>query len=160
MQKISQHKVLAAGDSFENCCQQVRRFFDLTSLVVYDCIQVIDDECRSGQDGDFFEILGSAEQKNRDRVAALAAELEQTGASTISDLKSLEHGYPSKILHVLSHFLDGFIGIDSFFYSLPDDSHWVSPVRGDDIRANTDQYWLIHIDCYSASPEEAGLLRM
>ena len=100
------------------------------------------------------------EGKNRDRVAALALELEQTGARTIADLKHVEHGYPSKILHVLTHFLDGFIGIDSHFYNLPDDSHWVNKVRADDIRANSSHYWLIHLDCYSATPEEASLLRM
>ena len=160
MHKIAQHKVLAAGDSFESCCRQVRKFFDLTSLVMYDCIQVIDDHCRSGLDADFFEMLNSAEQKNREKVAELTVELQQTGAETIADLKTLEHGYPSKILHVLSHFLDGFIGIDSFFYNLPDDSHWVPPETGDDLRANRNHYWLIHIDCYSTSPEEAALLRM
>ena len=160
MQQIAQHKVLAAGDSFETCCRQVSRFFDLTSLVKYDTIRVVDDQCRSGGDADFFDLLTRAEQKNRVRVASLAAELEQTGARTVADLKTLEHGYPSKVLHVLTHFLDGFIGIDSFFYNLPDDSHWVSRERADHIRANSAHYWLIHIDCYSASPEEASLLRM
>ena len=38
--RIARHRVLAAGDSFAVCSRQVRRFFDLTSLVVYDCLEI------------------------------------------------------------------------------------------------------------------------
>lgn len=160
MIKIAQHKVLVAGDSFESCCNQVRKFFDLTSLVMYDCIEVQDGQCFSGRDNDFFTVLAEAEQKNRESVRSLVKELQQTGASDILDLEQLEHGYPSKVLHVLSHFLDGFVGIDSSFYNLIDDSHWLPDHTVEEIRKNRVPYWLIHIDCYSATPEEASLLRM
>lgn len=160
MEKIAQHKVLVAGESFANCCDQVHRFFDLTSLVIYDCIQVIDDKCCSGLDADFFETVATAQQKNREMLNTLIEELQQTGAKTIGDLRQLEHGYPSKVLHIISHLLDGFIGIDSHFYNLPADSHWLAEEALAAIREEPDSYWLIHIDCYSASPEEAGLLRM
>lgn len=160
MIKIAQHKVLATGDSFESCSYQVHKFFDLTSLVIYDCIQVIDDNCRCGRDSDFFNCLAEAEQKNRESVSSLLNDLQQTGVKTIEDLSTIELGYPSKVLHVLSHFLDGFIGIDSSFYNLIDDSHWVPETTREDIQDNLDKFWLIHIDCYSATPEEAGLLRM
>jgi hypothetical protein len=86
--------------------------------------------------------------------------LRQTGVSDILDLEALEHGYPSKLLHMLSHFLDGFVGIDSSFYNLIDDSHWLPEHTAANIRDNGEAYWLIHIDCYSATPEEASLLRM
>lgn len=160
MEKIAQHKVLVAGESFANCCDQVHRFFDLTSLVIYDCIQVIDDKCRSGLDQDFFEMVAAAEQKNRSTLNGLIDDLKQTGANSIDDLRRLEHGYPSKVLHVISHLLDGFIGIDSHFYNLPADSHWLSKAAQQAIRQDPAGFWLIHIDCYSATPGEAGLLRM
>ncbi len=38
----------------------------------------------------------------------------------------MPQGYKSKMLHVITHFLDGFFGIDTFFYNLEEDSHWVS----------------------------------
>jgi len=160
MEKIAQHKVLVAGSSFINCCDQVHRFFNLTSLVIYDCIQVIDVKCRNGLDEDFSAELTAAEDKNRDTVNALIGELQQTGARTIDDLRQLEHGYPSKILHLISHLLDGFIGIDSHFYNLPADSHWLEEDTAKAIETDPGSYWLIHIDCYSATPEEAGILRM
>ncbi|WP_163339663.1 hypothetical protein [Desulfopila sp. IMCC35008] len=160
MIKIAEHKILVTGISFESCCNQVRKFFDLTSLVLYDCIEVLDKQCCSGQDDEFFTALADAEQRNRKSVNSLVKELQQTGAATILDLENLEHGYPSKVLHLLSHFLDGFIGIDSSFYNLIDDSHWLPEHTAADIRTNRARYWLIHIDCYSATPEEASLLRM
>jgi hypothetical protein len=160
MKKIAQHKLLVAGESFDNCCRQVRKFFDLTSLVIYDCIQVIDEKCRSGLDADFFDAIAAAESKNRETVNTLVDELQQTGTRTISDLRRLEHGYPSKVLHVITHFLDGFIGIDSHFYNLLDDSHWLPTGTLETITSHKGDYWLIHIDCYSATPEEAGLLHM
>jgi len=160
MEKIAQHKVLVAGNSFDNCCDQVHRFFDLTSLVMYDCVQVIGEFCRSGLDADFFEAVAAAEQKNREMLDTLIEDLQQTGARTIHDLRRLEHGYPSKVLHIIAHLLDGFVGIDSYFYNLPADSHWLGADERGAIRENPGSYWLIHIDCYSASPEEAGLLRM
>lgn len=160
MQKIAQHKVLVAGDSFHHCCDQVHRFFDLTSLVIYDCIQVIDEKCRSGLDADFFEVVAAAEQRNRQTVDTLITELLQTGVSAISDLRRLEHGYPSKVLHIISHLLDGFIGIDSHFYNLPADSHWLGTDELKAVKAHPGGFWLIHIDCYSATPAEAALLRM
>ena len=160
MEKIAQHKVLVAGESFPNCCDQVHRFFNLTSLVIYDCIQVIDEKCVNGLDAGFFAAVTVAEDKNHTTVNTLIEELQQTGATTISDLRHLKHGYPSKVLHVISHLLDGFIGIDSHFYNLPADSHWLTEEDSAAITNDPAGYWLIHIDCYSATPEEAGILRM
>ena len=158
MERIAQHKVLVKGDSFAVCCQQVRRFFDLTSLVMYDCVEVVEAQSSSALDVNFPAIIQAAEQKNRASVAALIAELEQTGVEKIADLQQLAHGYPSKVLHVLSHLLDGFIGIDSYFYNLIDDSHWLGTTTPKAISAAPEKFWLIHIDCFSASPKEASLL--
>lgn len=159
MKRISRHKVLLAGDSFDHCSSQVHRFFDLTSLVIYDCIEARPEQSCSGLDAGFIDRIGDAESRNRRQVRELIAELEKTGIRTTADLHAIEQGYVSKTLHILSHFLDGFIGIDSYFYNLLDDSHWLPPRTAAAILATPHRYWLIHIDCYSATPEEAGLLR-
>lgn len=160
MERIAQHKILVAGDSFEQCCFRVRRFFDLTSLVIYDCIQVIDELCRQGLDADFFPELTKAEQKNLLTINALIDELESAGINRIGDLRSKDPGYRSKVFHVLAHMIDGFIGIDSYFYNLESDSHRLSDTERRQLRATPEKYWLIHIDCFSELPEEAGVLHM
>ena len=158
MKRLSQHKILLSGDSFEHCCDQLHKFFDLTSLVIYDCIEARREHSCSGLDAAFFTHIASAENRNRSMVEDLIAELEKTGIETTADLAHIAQGYVSKILHILSHFLDGFIGIDSYFYNLLDDSHWLPAQTSQLIQENPARYWLVHIDCYSATPEEAGLL--
>ncbi len=158
MERLSQHKVLLAGESFEHCCDQLHRFFDLTSLVIYDCIETRKEHSFSGLDGTFFTRIAAAEKRNRKMIADLLAELEKAGIEKTGDLRHIPQGYLSKTLHILSHFLDGFIGIDSYFYNILDDSHWLPPQTLRAIQENPAHYWLIHIDCYSATPEEAGLL--
>jgi hypothetical protein len=158
MTQISQHKVLLAGDSFEHCSDQVHKFFDLTSLVIYDCIEAIESKSCSGLDTAFFDQIFEAETLNRLAVQGLIDELVGADILKTEDLRNVEQGYLSKTLHILSHFLDGFIGIDSYFYNLLDDSHWLPPTTAKIIRQNPGHYWLVHIDCFATTAAEAGLL--
>lgn len=160
MKRLSQHKVLLAGESFEHCCNQLHRFFDLTSLVIYDCIETRKEHSFSGIDAEFFTHITAAENRNRRMIKDLIAELERSGIQNTADLQHIAQGYVSKTLHILSHFLDGFIGIDSYFYNMLDDSHWLPAQTLQSIHTNPGHYWLIHIDCYSATPTEAGLLHL
>ena len=54
---------------------------------------------------------------------------------------------------------DGFIGIDSYFYNLIDDSHWLPQATAKAIQKDPNHYWLLHIDCFATTAEEACLLR-
>jgi hypothetical protein len=158
MNQISQHKMLLAGDSFNHCSEQVHKFFDLTSLVIYDCIEVIESKSFSGLDGAFFDLLVKAETRNRQTMQELIDELVKAKIRKTVDFQLIEQGYLSKTLHILSHFLDGFIGIDSYFYNTLDDSHWLPPTTAKAIRKHPHHYWLLHIDCFATTAEEASLL--
>jgi hypothetical protein len=160
MNRISQHKVLVAGDSFDHCSDQVHRFFDLTSLVIYDCIEAIGSKSFSGLDATFIDRIVEAELRNHQTVQNLIDELVKANVREIIDLQNIEQGYLSKTLHILSHFLDGFIGIDSYFYNLLDDSHWLPKTTAKAIQDNPRHYWLLHLDCYATTAEEAGLLHL
>ena len=160
MQKISRHTLLVIGDSYDHCLDQVVRFFNQTTLVTYDHIEPIRQRCICGSDKDFTTSLQQALQENNRIVAKLIQDLEACGSRHIDDLFHITQGYQSKTLHILSHFLDGFVGIDSYFYNLLEDSHRVSAHLTDDIQQNPAKYWLIHIDCFSTTPEEANLLHL
>jgi len=150
--------MLLAGDSFDHCSEQVHKFFDLTSLVIYDCIEAIESKSFSGLDAAFIDRIMQAEAHNRQMVQNLTNELIKADVHGTTDLQRIDQGYVSKTLHLLTHFLDGFIGIDSYFYNLLDDSHWLLPATAQTIRRNPGHYWLLHIDGYAATAEEAGLL--
>lgn len=160
MKRLAEHKILVAGTSFEHCRDQVERFFALTSLVIYDCIEARREFSWCGLDATFFTEIDAAESRNRAMVASLIAELEKLAGKNLSALQGLPQGYASKTLHILSHFLDGFIGIDSYFYNLLDDSHWLPAATRQRITLHPGQFWLLHLDCFSATPEEAGILRL
>lgn len=151
--------MLLAGDSFDHCNDQVHKFFDLTSLVIYDCIETIETQSFSGADAAFFDLILKAENQNRLAAKGLIDELVKANIQKIVDLQDIEQGYLSKTLHILSHFLDGFIGIDSYFYNLLDDSHWLPPATAKILHENPNHYWLLHVDGYATTAEEAGLLR-
>jgi len=153
-----QNNILVAGDSFAHCDQQVQKFFDLTTLVMYDYIKIRKHTSVSGSDSRFFEILDQAQQKNREFAQKLITEISQTGIKTTEDIINIDQGYLSKTFHLLSHILDGFIGIDSHFYNLLDDSHWLSQETRKLIENNPEHYWLLHVDGFTASPAEASLL--
>ena len=71
--------------------------------------------------------------------------LREEGIDTLEQLLDLEQGYETKILHTLTHMLDGFIGIDSFFYNLIEDSHTVSRTLKNTISEFPNEHWLVPV---------------
>jgi hypothetical protein len=158
MIRIAQHKVLVHGETFEHSLNHVNRYFDSTTLVVYDRIEPRHEQSLSALDASFFKELRAAEAKNRATLEGLLDNLRENGIVTMEDVGTMEQGYVSKIFHILSHFVDGFIGIDSYFYNLLDDSHWLPGNTAVSIEQSPESFWLIHLDCYAEIPGEAGLL--
>jgi hypothetical protein len=158
MKKIAHHLILVTGKSYKSCRKQVENYFARTELVRYDRIEIDDEASLAGSHQNFEECLNQAIAKNRKILERLIKDLEDTGVKTTSDLLKLNQGYPSKVLHIATHFLDGFIGIDSVFYTLIDDSHWMSVQTQQAIADAPDVFWLIPVDAFSETPEKASLI--
>lgn len=158
MQPLSSHNVLVSAPDYQNGRKQVETFFANTLLVRYDKIDVNAEKSHCATDNGFIDALENCLIANNDTLEKFINEFAKTGFKSIRDLKSVEHGYPSKLLHIITHFLDGFIGIDTVFYNLIDDSHWLPENTRQAIRENPDHYWLIHLDGYSATPEKVSLV--
>ncbi len=159
MKHIASHRILVSGESFAACKKQVADFFDRTLLVRYDQVTIKDEACTPGVSPSFLQQIEKGIEENRAIISKLINDLEATGMKSTTDLLQLEHGYPSKVLHIITHFLDGFIGIDTVFYNLVDDSHWMLEKTLRDITTTPDHFWLIHLDGYSATPDTAGLIQ-
>ena len=158
MELLARHVVLTEGESFEACRTHVMNFFESTSLVRYDNIVLYDQ--LSGSAPEFAEALDNGLDKNRQTLKKFIDELGATGFKERSDLMDLSQGYHSKILHIIAHFQDGFIGIDSDFYNLVEDSHWLSDETRVQIDKEADRFKLLFLKCYSLTPREAALLHM
>ncbi len=160
MIKISSHQILAQAESLSSCREAVLRFFKETSLVRYDHVELIDNQLVSADNSEFPASLDRAISKNHQTVKKLLKDLQNAGVHEVEDLKSLPQGYPSKTLHILTHFLDGFIGIDSAFYNLIEDSHWVSEDLKKTMAESPEHYFLLTLEGYSCTPHQVALLHM
>jgi hypothetical protein len=156
------HELLVYGRNFVAAEQQALRFFARNILVRYEEVQVLAAASCSGRDPAFRGRLAAGMAENRQRAAGLLAELQETGLSSLAQFRELPQGYESKLLHTLAHLLDGFFGIDSFFYNLLDDSHWVPEKRDRQIEINPDDYWLLRVAVRTGNSGEsfAGLRRL
>ena len=159
MELLARHMVLSEGESPETCRTQVINYFERTSLVHYDTI-VIDEDILCGSDPTFGQQLDLGLKRNRQTLDKFIEELGATGFEKRDDLMGLNQGYQSKILHIIAHFVDGFIGIDSVFYNLVDDSHWLSAATKKQIDREPKRFNLLFLKCYSMTPKEASLLHM
>ncbi len=159
MELLARHMVLSEGESPETCRTQVINYFERTSLVHYDTI-VIDEDILCGSDPKFGQQLDLGLKRNRQTLDKFIEELGATGFEKRDDLMGLNQGYQSKILHIIAHFVDGFIGIDSVFYNLVDDSHWLSAATKKQIDREPERFNLLFLKCYSMTPKEASLLHM
>jgi hypothetical protein len=151
------HDILLAGSNFESCSKRVNHFFDRTMLIRYDKVLVLENESISGAEKEFRARLQEGLAANHQVVGELLGNLKDEGFVTLEDIQDLEKGYLSKILHTIAHLQDGFIGIDSCFYNLEEDSHGISPDLQQQITAGPDNYWILKVKGLIASAGEDSL---
>jgi hypothetical protein len=137
--------VLVASEDFVSCRHRVSRFFDRTMLIRFDEVRVDEKESINAADQAFWPRLDEGVSANRKIVGELVASMQEEGVATFEDLQKLEQGYLTKILHTIAHLLDGFIGIDSRFYSLEEDSHAISKALRRQITAEPQQFWIVRV---------------
>jgi hypothetical protein len=122
----SEHIFLVEAESHEQALSQVVKFLSSYQLVRYDRFEVKREGIISVQDERFWEVLEKGLQKNYEILQGFIGELKSEGYQLVDDLRSLPQGYLSKLVHLIAHFVDGFFSVDSYFYNLIEDSHFLS----------------------------------
>ena len=158
MKKIADHCILVHAESYSSACQQVRYYFKKTSLVLYDYVKISKERSMSAGNRGFKQELEGRLETNREIIHGLIEELGAGGVTRIAELRDISQGYLSKTLHLLTHFVDGFISVDSAFYSLIDDSHKVSYQTHERMKKEPDHYWIVYISGYAESQDRGSLL--
>ncbi|HDO30421.1 MAG TPA: hypothetical protein ENG79_05115, partial [Desulfobacteraceae bacterium] len=123
------HSFMVTGPDLDTCGQHVRFFLDTTQLVRYDLVAIDPEHSIRGTDPRFQQELDLVAAANQAILAELLGELRQEGCRQLDDLLTLPQGFQSKLLHTMSHLLDGFFGIDSRFFDLDEDSHRITAKR-------------------------------
>jgi len=149
--KFFEHWILVKADSEKEAKIHIKSFLDKYELLYYDKIEFL--ETLRGDEIKFFDNLYSFINSNKEVIKSFINELEEEGYKTLRDLRELPQGYLSKILHTLVHLIDGFMGIDSYFYNLIEDSHFVSKKEIYAIQREPEKYYLVKIRGYSEVSE-------
>lgn len=140
------HEILTKGSDFDACKKRVLHFFQNYQLVRYSNIDIRENESLPATSSDFRDRLQKAILKNHQILHDLIKELQDENVTTLDDLKKLPQGYKSKMLHAVTHLLDGFFGADTYFYNLEEDSHFVSEELKEKIKDTPSTYWLLNLE--------------
>lgn len=152
------HWLLCRAADFSAARGQVQKFFARSLLVRYDRLMFAENNAWHAGQPQFWPQIEAGVQANRRLLDGLIADLRGEGCQDFADLITLGEGYQSKLLHLVAHLLDGFIGIDTVFYNLLADSHWLSDKIRLNINANPENHWLLRVEAGFASPEDAALV--
>jgi hypothetical protein len=114
-------------------------------LINYSDLIIKDEETINGSDSRFINAIEDGIDKNMQFASSMLCKLKDEHIETLDDLLTMQQGYLTKILHTLTHILDGFIGVDTVFYNLVEDSHQVSNKLQDLFAATPEQYWLVPV---------------
>jgi hypothetical protein len=146
--------MLVSGADFESCQNRVLRFFDRTMLVRFDEVTVDGNGSLNGTEQSFFIRVDEGISANRKVIGELVENLQEEGYGALEELPNMEAGYLTKILHTIAHLLDGFIGIDSRFFNLAEDSHSISNELRKEIEGEPQKFWILRVKGKIASASE------
>ncbi len=139
------HMLLARASTRTQAEQKVLGFLKDYQLVCYDTINLDSSNVIQASSPLFWGTVNDAINRNRLTIKALLEQLSEEGYGQFEHLHEIPQGYLSKIFHTVAHILDGFFGIDSYFYNLLEDSHWVSREFIKEINAHPSEYWLVKV---------------
>lgn len=139
------HDFLVKSTDFSSARLHVDNFLKKTTLIRYASVCFDESRSFSADQKEFWDRLERGIAENRQIVSDLISELELCGHRSLKDLASFKQGFESKILHTVTHMLDGFIGVDSACYNLVEDSHWLTTSLREEIRQQPNHYWLVHV---------------
>jgi hypothetical protein len=156
------HLLLTPGTGRDDAQARIDHFFAKNYLVKYDRVTVRTERTINAGEVAFGKRLEAGLAANRRVVGELLDELRAGGFEKLTDLLEMRQGYESKILHITTHLLDGFFGVDSAFYNLAEDSHGLSARLAAAIKANPAGFWLVEAEGVSDAdhdPDQLDLIR-
>lgn len=152
------HTFLVKKPDYLSGRERVLSFFAGNFLVRYDSVQVVRERSFNADHQGFWDTIERGVDLNQQVIANLLRELQESGFKKISDLSAMPRGYQSKTLHIVTHLLDGFFGIDSHFYNLEEDSHGLSEKLSEEIRKQPHEFWVLTVACAAEAGNDPNLL--
>ena len=139
------HTFLLKGEDAAESLERVRRFLSTYELLRYSRVETDGDPPLPATDPGFLGRLDECIAENRRRLRSLLDELRREGIESLEDLGDLSQGHLTNTLHTATHLLDGFFGIDSFFFNLVEGTHEISDALRQKIASDPGQYMLVSV---------------
>lgn len=158
MAGLKKHMILCKGIDFKAARRHSENFFDKSMLLHYEKLNISIDKSLNGTATTFWAEMDLGIQANRQVLKVFVNELKDAGYSSLEDFSQIPVGYSSKVFHIIAHILDGFVGIDSEFYNMLEDSHWVSDELRKTITIEPEKYWLLYVEGTFKSESAASLI--
>ncbi|MFN3921182.1 MAG: hypothetical protein ACK4K4_02130 [Caldimicrobium sp.] len=147
------HLFLVEGKDSKEAIEKVKNFLEKYQLVNYDNFTIDTKLISSAKEKNFEEDLEKALEENRKILRSYLSELKREGSLlTFEDIEKIPQGYLSKLFHTVAHLIDGFFGIDSYFYNLVEDSHGVSLPLRKKLLEEPDRYFLLKVIAHISEP--------
>jgi hypothetical protein len=156
------HLLLTPATDRDDAQARIEHFFAKNFLVKYDQVTILAERTSHAGNADFWKRLEEGIAANRRVVGELLDEMRAGGFEKLTDLTEMHQGYESKILHTVTHLLDGFFGVDTVFFNLVEDSHGLSNRLAAAIKANPAGFWLVEAECISDTghdPDQLDMIR-
>ena len=139
------HVFLLKGAAADECLERIRHYLFTYDLLRYSRVEFAGDPPMRANDPGFEDHLERSMTENRRRVHSLLDELRREGVETVGDLGDLSQGHLTATLHAAIHLLDGFFGIDSFFFNLVEGTHDLSDALREKMASSPGQYMLVSV---------------
>jgi hypothetical protein len=142
---VGRHVFLLKGTDAAECLERIRRYLSGYDLLRYSRVESGDAPSMPASDPAFQRRLEESVAENRHRLQCLLDELRREGIETLEDLGELSQGHLTNTLHTATHLLDGFFGIDSYFFNLVEGTHEVSDTLREKIASDPGHYMLVSV---------------
>ena len=152
------HLLFCQGADADQVRVRVSHFFEKNFLVKYDRVVIPPERIISAEHPEFWPRLEAGLAENRRALAGFLTELQESGFQQLAELAGMQQGYESKVLHTVTHLLDGFFGIDSHFYNLEEEAHVLSDRVTRAVREDPRRFWLVEAGGTIESGHEANRL--
>lgn len=139
------HVFLLKGADAEECLERIRHYLSTYDLLRYSRVEIGDTPPLRATDPAFQGHLAKSMTENRRRLRSLFDELRREGVETVGDLGELNQGHLTNTLHAATHLLDGFFGIDSYFFNLVEGTHEISDALRKKIASAPGRYMLASV---------------
>lgn len=146
MDNIIYHEFLVTGDNLEICQNKTTHFLRTNKLAMPLKFDFLEKRTIRADEKSFSHRINLGIKENTFVLNGFISELKKEDFNQIEELADIPQGYLSKTVHTIAHLLDGFFGIDAYFFNLIEDSYFISHALLEKINNEPKSYYIVSVE--------------